>query len=76
MKVDAARKSLYDEGYAITGDYVDGLLKGESLVPTKVFVRVFTLFMTLNAARTELIFCGTLPIWLRFPQDVDCRPLT
>jgi len=39
-KVDSARKSLYDEGYAIAGDHVDGLLKGESLVPTKVFVSV------------------------------------
>ena len=35
-KVDEARKSLYDEGYAINGDHVDGLLKSESLVPTKV----------------------------------------
>ncbi|KAF9646621.1 hypothetical protein BDM02DRAFT_3188673 [Thelephora ganbajun] len=34
-KVDDARKSLYDEGYAIAGDHVDGLLKDESLVPTK-----------------------------------------
>ena len=36
-KVDDARKSLYDEGYAISGKYVDGLLKDESMVPTKVF---------------------------------------
>jgi len=35
-KVDDARKSLYAEGYAITGDHVDGLLKDESMVPTKV----------------------------------------
>ena len=40
-KVDAARKSLYDNGYAINGDYVDGLLKDESLVPTKVFTPTF-----------------------------------
>ena len=36
-KVDDARKSLYDEGYAIAGDHVNGLLKDKSLVPTKVF---------------------------------------
>ena len=40
-RVDAARKSLYDDGYAITGDHVDGLLKDESLVPTKVFKPTF-----------------------------------
>jgi hypothetical protein len=36
-KVDEARTNLYDKGYAISGDYVDGLLKGHSMVPTKVF---------------------------------------
>ena len=36
-KVDNARRILYDEGYAITGDHVDGLLKDESLIPTKVY---------------------------------------
>ena len=40
-KVDNAHKSLYDNGYAITGDHIDGLLKDESLVPTKVFMSVF-----------------------------------
>jgi len=35
-KVDEAREWLYDKGYAITGDKVDGLLKDESMVPTKV----------------------------------------
>jgi len=34
--VKDARKKLYDEGYAVDGDRVDGLLKGESLVPTEV----------------------------------------
>jgi len=37
-KVEGARKSLYNEGYAITGEHVDGLLKDESMVPTKVFL--------------------------------------
>ena len=49
-KVDAARKSLYDNGYAITGDYVDGLLKDESLVPTKVF----TIFLSFCRVLTPL----------------------
>lgn len=31
-----ARTKLYDEGYAVDGEKVDGLLKGESLVPTVV----------------------------------------
>ena len=35
-KVDDAWRSLYDEGYAITGNHVDGLLKEESPIPTKV----------------------------------------
>ena len=39
-KVDDARRSLYDEGYAITGNHVDGLLKEESLIPTKVIVLI------------------------------------
>ena len=43
QKVDNARKSLYEEGYAITGDHVDGLLKDESLVPTKVVAPVVVL---------------------------------
>ena len=47
-KVDDARKSLYDEGYAIAGDHVDGLLKDKSLVPTKVFVFAFALQQVLT----------------------------
>ena len=42
-KVDEARKNLYDKGYAISGDYVDGLLKGESMVPTLVRIHLFIL---------------------------------
>ena len=38
--VKDARKKLYDEGYAVDGDHVDGLLKDESLVPTEVRTRV------------------------------------
>jgi len=34
--VKDARKKLYDEGYAVNGEHVDGFLKNESLVPTEV----------------------------------------
>ena len=70
-KVDDARKSLYDDGYAITGDHVDGLLKDESLVPTKVFMSVFACVAGLNAIHTECILGGPLAVWLRVPHDVD-----
>jgi hypothetical protein len=62
-KVDDARKSLYYEGYAITGDHVDGLLKDESLVPTKVSASTFTLLLHLKTILTERILSGPLSIW-------------
>jgi hypothetical protein len=34
--VDEARANLYQKGYALSSVHVDGLLKEESLVPTKV----------------------------------------
>lgn len=39
-----ARKKLYDEGYAVDGERVDGLLKDESLVPTEVRTRNYATF--------------------------------
>lgn len=63
-KVDDARRSLYDEGYAITGDHVDGLLKEESLVPTKVIILVLVLSVSLNTASVERLFSSPLPIGL------------
>ena len=42
------RKSLYDEGYAIARDHVDGLLKNKSLVPTKVFAFALALQQVLT----------------------------
>jgi hypothetical protein len=33
-----ARDKLYREGYVITGDHIDGVLKGKSLVPTQVCI--------------------------------------
>ena len=38
QQVKDAREKLYREGYAITGDHVDGVLKDESLVPTQVCI--------------------------------------
>lgn len=35
-RVEQARTDLYENGYALTGDHVDGFLKEGSLVPTKV----------------------------------------
>jgi uncharacterized protein YcbX len=35
-RVNQARTNLYQNGYALSGDYVDGLLREESLVPTQV----------------------------------------
>jgi hypothetical protein len=35
-RVEGARKNLYENGYAITADCVDGILKDGSLIPTKV----------------------------------------
>jgi len=49
-KVDEARKNLYNKGYAITGDHVDGLLKGKSMVPTLVRTHLFVL-LALGAQR-------------------------
>ena len=63
-KVDSACKKLYDEGYVITGDNIDGLLKDESLVLTKVFVLAFTVFTSFNTTCAECILSGTFSIWL------------
>lgn len=38
QRVKDARDKLYREGYVITGDHVDGVLKDESLVPTLVSI--------------------------------------
>jgi hypothetical protein len=35
-RVNQARTDLYENGYALSGDHVDGALKKDSLVPTKV----------------------------------------
>ena len=34
--VQDVRKKLYEEGYAVDGEKVGGILKGESLIPTEV----------------------------------------
>ena len=38
QRVKDALAKLYREGYVITGDHVDGILKDESLVPTLVSI--------------------------------------
>lgn len=35
-RVEQVRTDLYKNGYALSGDHVDGALKKDSLVPTKV----------------------------------------
>lgn len=35
-RVEQARKHLYESGYALTSVHVDGALKQDSLIPTKV----------------------------------------
>lgn len=65
-KVDDARKSLYNNGYAITGDHVDGLLKDESLVPTKVFASTFALFASLNVALQNAFSVALSPLGFDF----------
>lgn len=63
--VSDARKSLYDEGYAISGDRVGGVLKEESRVPTEVLMLVFAMFTLLtHAARVECILSCTFPLWV------------
>ena len=39
-----AWKKLYDEGYTVDGEHVDGLLKDESLVPTEVWMSTHATF--------------------------------
>ena len=35
-KVENARDIIYDQGFPVNSTHVEGFLKGESLVPTKV----------------------------------------
>ena len=35
-RVEGARTDLYENGYVLSGDHVDGALKDGLLVPTKV----------------------------------------
>ena len=71
-KVDNARKSLYEEGYSITGDHVDGLLKDESLVPTRVGHICPHIFHFLLWFLLECILISPVPFWLWLSQNVYC----
>jgi len=68
--VGDARKKLYDEGYAVDGENVDGLLKGESLVPTEVWTGVMphSIFLTCMVY-LECFFVGPGQVWLGRFQD-------
>ena len=62
-RVDNARKKLYDEGYAVDGEIVDGFLKNESLVPTEVVIfTCSTASFASHSARLECIFIGSRQI--------------
>jgi hypothetical protein len=36
-RVEQARKNLYESGFVVTSVHVDGILKQDSLIPTKVW---------------------------------------
>ena len=46
-RVEGAQKDLYENGYALSGDCVDEVLKEGSLVPTKVW-RLRHMFVLLS----------------------------
>jgi hypothetical protein len=58
--VNDARRILYEEGYAITGDRVDGLLKEGSWVPTMVFVTMLAVFSGVLMLPVQNAFSVTL----------------
>ena len=62
-RVDHARKNLYNEGYALTSDYVDGFLKEESLVPTKVRCWWSCSICRTNPA-AERILASPIRVWV------------
>lgn len=70
MLVGDAWKKLYDEGYAVDGENFDGLLKGESLVPTEVRTGVMShsIFLT-HTVYLECFFIGPGQVWLGCFQD-------
>jgi hypothetical protein len=70
--VKDARDKLYKEGYAITGENVDGILKDESLVPTQV--RLPDKLSPLSLFNSGLEFLHSIPIttWLQYFPGTCC----
>jgi hypothetical protein len=66
--VSSARKKLYEEGYAVDGETVGGLLKDESLVPTEVKVHV-TVTSYSRRFQLERLFVSSGQVWPRRLQD-------
>ena len=63
--VKDARNKLYREGYVITGDHVDGVLKDESLVPTLVCIfPINSSPLPPSNVGTELVYPVLVTIWL------------
>jgi hypothetical protein len=65
QRVEGARDKLYREGYVITGDNVDGILKDESLVPTLVRILLVNWFLLPPSDfNPELIHSIFITLWL------------
>lgn len=64
QRVKDARDKLYREGYVITGDHVDGVLKDESLVPTQVCPPDKPPLLPLSDLSPELLFPVLVTSWL------------
>ena len=64
QRVKDARDKLYREGYVITGEHVDGVLKDESLVPTQVRVLLINRLCYLSNLHPELLQPILITTWL------------
>ena len=66
--VDQARKNLYEHGYALSGDFVDGILKDSSLVPTRVR-KPHSQPLYRPEFSPECVLTGSVQVWVRLLQD-------
>ena len=71
-QIERARKNLYEDGYAVSGDHVNGMLKHGSLVPTKVGRLDHTRIITEPAS--ECILTSTFQVQFQLLSDAHCRP--
>ena len=67
-RVEGARKSLYEEGYAVSAKQVDGVLKDGSLVPTKVG-RFHCTLTPFPEPAPECVLTGSVRIRVRLFPD-------